>query len=329
MMKDKNIVSIIENCFHDKTVLVLGDLMIDEYITGKVSRISPEAPVPVLNFQERSLKAGGAANVAYNLNMLGCKVLVSGTAANDLGGNWLREQFILKGIDVDGILEEELRPTTMKTRYATRGQQLLRVDKEVCNCIKSSTQERILEYIKKKIDRLDGIVLSDYKKGVLEQQNFVESIIKICNTNSVIVAIDSKSRNISAFNNADFVKPNNLELEEAIGIKIVNEESLDLAGKKYLQKSGAKALIVTRGAKGISVFLPHKERRDFEAKQVQVFDVTGAGDTVISTIILSIICGIELDDAVQLANYAASIAISKLGTVAVSKDELVTRVNEK
>lgn len=328
-MEDKDIVSILENNFNSKTVLVLGDLMIDEYITGKVLRISPEAPVPVLNYQERSLKAGGAANVAYNLSALGCKVFISGTAASDVGGNWLREQLRQKGIEINGIVEEKYRPTTMKTRYATRGQQLLRVDNEVCECIESKTQDQILEYIEKNIKKLDGIVLSDYKKGVLEQQNFVKTIIEICNQNNVVVAIDSKSRNISSFKNADFVKPNNLELEEAVGIRIVDEESLNMAGKKYLKESGAKALVVTRGSKGISFFLPEKEREDFEAKKVQVFDVTGAGDTVISTIILGIICGIEFSDAIRLANYAASIAISKVGTVAVSKDELVARINEE
>ena len=319
----------IQNQFSEKKVIVIGDLMVDEYIIGKVTRISPEAPVPVLNFKEQRLEAGGASNVAHNIKTLGAEVRMVGTAANDEKGNWLRGHLINSGIRVDGIYEEKNRPTTLKTRFATKGQQLIRVDNESSHCITEDTQKKILGYLEQSITDCDAVVLSDYKKGIFNNPDFVREIIRICNENDVIIAIDSKSRNIAAFKNADFVKPNNLELEEAVGIKVETDEDLDNAGKIYLEKSQAKALIVTRGAKGISVFVHGKARMDFASRAIQVFDVTGAGDTVISTITLGLISGLSLCDAVKLANLAASVVISKIGTAAVTREELTKRIRDE
>ena len=311
-----------------KTVLVLGDLMVDEYITGSVHRISPEAPVPVLNYKERTSKAGGAANVAFNLRELGANVIVAGVAAMDNSGKWLRTFLGEKNLDCSCIVEEKGRLTTVKTRFATKGQQLFRMDQENSEEITLKTQEMLLSLISSRIEQIDGIVLSDYKKGVLNNSEFVKQIIQLANENDVLVAIDSKSRNIHAFANVDFVKPNNLELEEAVGVRIVDDTSLEKAGRIYLEKSGAKALVVTRGSKGISLFTRDKERQDFPAQSVQVFDVTGAGDTVISTIALSMICGAGIEESIQLANLAAGIVISKMGTVPVHNKELLESVND-
>ena len=230
---------------------------------------------------------------------------------------------------IEGVIEESGRPTIVKTRFATKGQQLLRMDNEITGCIVEEVQMKIIAYLKENAEQLDAVVLSDYKKGALESRTFVSEIIKICNANNILVSIDSKSRNIEVFKNADFVKPNNLELEEAVGIKITDDSSLNEAGKVYLYKSGAKCLIVTRGADGISVFLPDQKRMDFPSKAVQVYDVTGAGDTVISTITLGMVSGLCIDEAVQLANYAASVVISKVGTAPITREELVRRINEE
>ncbi len=321
-------IDLLTNKVHQKTVLVLGDLMVDEYITGSVHRISPEAPVPVLNYKDRMCKAGGAANVAFNLRELGANVIVAGVAAMDNSGVWLRDFLRGKGLDASCIIEETGRMTTVKTRFATKGQQLFRMDQENSSEINKETQDTLLELISSRIKQIDGIVLSDYKKGVLNNSEFVKEIISLANQNNVLVAIDSKSRNIQAFVNADFVKPNNLELEEAVGVKIVDDLSLEKAGRNYLEKSGAKALVVTRGSKGISLFVNGKERKDYPAQSVQVFDVTGAGDTVISTIALSMICGSSIEESIPLANLAAGIVISKLGTVPVSNSELLESVND-
>ena len=319
----------VSNDFFNKSVIVIGDLMVDEYITGKVSRISPEAPVPVLNYKESKREAGGASNVAHNLTNLGAKVSVIGIIGNDDAGVWLKEHLQEKGIKVEGIFSEKGRPTSLKTRFATKGQQLFRVDNESTCGILNSTQKKIIDYLINDLENYDAVILSDYKKGVLSSEEFVKRLIYLCNQKHVLVAVDSKSRDIEAFENADFVKPNNLELEEAVNIKITDIETLDRAGKAYLDTSKAKALIVTRGAAGISVFLPQEERQDYAAQEAQVFDVTGAGDTVISVVTLGMICGLKIGEAVKLANLAASVVVSKVGTSAITNSELLRRINEK
>lgn len=325
----ENYLEVINYHFCKKQVMVIGDLMVDEYIRGKVNRISPEAPVPVLDYKESEMIAGGASNVAHNLVSFGAKVCVMGTTNTDKPGMWLRKHFDELGIEHVGMVAETNRPTTLKVRYTTKGQQLLRVDNEHVKDINDSTKESILKYLEDKIEALDAVILSDYKKGVLLDGEFVKKIISICNKRNVLVSIDSKSRNISAFENADFVKPNNLEVEDAVGIRIVDEDTFNQAGKKYLDSSGAKALVVTRGSKGISIFERDKERNDFPAKDVRVYDVSGAGDTVISTITLGMASGLDIGDAVKLANLAAGVVITKDGTAVATIEELTKSINEE
>lgn len=313
--------------FSLKKIMVVGDLMVDEYIIGKVSRISPEAPVAVLNYKEKKIEVGGAGNVALNIKKLGAEVCMVGVASEDEKGLWLRKHLAEHGIRTEGIFAEELRPTTVKTRFATKGQQLLRMDNEDSHCIKEETQDLILTFIKERAVLYDAVIISDYKKGVFNNEEFVREIIRLCNVNNTLISIDSKSRNIEAFANADFVKPNNLELEEAVGIKIEDDVSLNKAGEAYLERSQCKTLIVTRGAKGISIFEHGKTRQDYASKAHDVFDVTGAGDTVISTITLGMTSGLSMAQSVQLANLAASVVISKVGTAVCSQQELEERIN--
>lgn len=315
--------------FVKKEILVIGDLMVDEYVVGKVNRISPEAPVPVLNYYNKTFEAGGASNVANNVHSLGGKVHVAGVAAEDYYGKWLRQYFQNLGIGTEEIIAEEGRATIVKTRFATKGQQLLRVDNEATNPIMESSENKILEYIQQKRDSLDAVILSDYKKGVLSTSAFVKRIIRICNDNHIFVAIDSKSQNIEAFRGADFVKPNNLELEEAVGMQIHDDASLQEAGERYMKRSGTNALIVTRGVKGISMFRTKGKRMDFPAEEVQVFDVTGAGDTVISTITLGMISGMTIEQAIILANLAAGVVISSIGTVPIRQEALCKCIYKK
>lgn len=326
MSNTTSLEDLINKEFKKKTVLVIGDLMVDQYITGSVSRISPEAPVPVLNYAKNKLEGGGACNVAHNLRALGCSVLIAGVVADDEAGRWLKEYLSSEGIDITCVIQELGRPTTLKTRYATKGQQLLRVDNENTDVIINKTQKKILDFIKSNAKKIDAIIMSDYKKGVLNSGHFIKNIIEICSKEKIFTAIDSKSRNISAFENIDIVKPNNIELENAVNIKIIDDETLDKAGKLYLEKSKAKTLLVTRGAKGISVFQNNKERVDYPAAEVQVYDVTGAGDTVISTVVVALLSGMVINDAVRLANVAAGIVINKIGTVAVKREELIERI---
>ncbi len=324
LYKDK-----VRNAFPRKRILVTGDLMVDEYVTGKVLRISPEAPVPVLDCKEKSMEAGGASNVAHNIKSLGAEVAVAGCVGEDRAGEWLRAHFENLGILTTGIVAEAGRMTTVKTRYATKEQQLLRIDQEDIRDITDASRQKIYDYLLKQIEKLDAVVLSDYKKGVLNDAAFVQRIIRLCKKYDVLVAVDSKSRNIAAFENADFVKPNNLELEEAAGIRIANDAALDIAGRKYLEKSGAKALIVTRGKRGISVFRGQNFREDYAAKDVAVYDVCGAGDTVLSTVSLAMVSGLPISDAVKLANLAAGIVITKWGTAVITPEELIRSIDEE
>lgn len=319
----ERIITAVKSAFGQKKILVLGDLMVDEYILGKVSRISPEAPVPVLNYRGRERSAGGASNVALNMYDMGACVAMSGVAGHDESGMWLRGFLKDSGIGTEGIIAEEGRMTTLKTRFATKGQQLLRMDLEDSSPVREETRARIMQYLSEHVGAWDAVVLSDYCKGVFDSPDFVRDIIRTCNEKNVIVTVDSKSRNIEAFENADFVKPNNLELENAVNIKINGLASLDEAGKRYLELSRAKSIIVTRGAEGISIFEAGRGRRDYASKAVQVFDVTGAGDTVISAVTLGLASGLSLDEAVVLANIAAGVVIGKRGTATVSKEELL------
>ena len=314
--------------FPKKQILVVGDLMVDEYITGHVTRISPEAPVPVLNFQEKRLEAGGASNVANNVAALGAKAALAGLAGDDAAGSWLRGYLTSHAIGTDGIMSEEGRSTIVKTRFATKGQQLLRVDQERTDSIRIRTQEAILQQIEKMQDRLHAVILSDYQKGVLADASFVRELIELCHSHGILISIDSKSRQIDAFAQADFVKPNNLELANAVGIRITHEASLERAGRAYLADSGAAALVVTRGARGVSLFRQGQKRQDFPAAEVQVFDVTGAGDTVITTITLGLVSGLTFEEAIALANLAAGRVISEVGTVPIRQEALLRSIRQ-
>ena len=327
---DSHVVSKIEEEFCKKTILVIGDLMVDQYIVGRVSRISPEAPVPILKFSNKILEVGGACNVAHNLKSLGCNVLIAGVAADDEAGTWLKNHLAGANIDTKCVIAEEGRPTTLKVRYATKGQQLLRVDYEKTDEILDETKHKILDFIAMYSDRIDGVIMSDYRKGVLNSERFIKEVVDLCRRYRIMTSIDSKSRDISAFENIDIVKPNNIELENAVNVKINDDDSLNKAGELYLARSKARILLVTKGARGISVFVKGERRADYPAAEVQVYDVTGAGDTVISTTLMAVLSGMTIGEAAKLANVAAGIVISKVGTAAVTRDELIERIrNEK
>lgn len=317
---------IIREGFSKLQILVIGDVMVDEYVTGKVSRISPEAPIPVLNYGAADRIAGGASNVAHNVAKLGSRTAMLGAVGQDAAGVWLKEHLQSRNIDTLGLLPDAGRPTTVKRRFATKNQQLLRVDVEETSPVSNALERKLLSILETYADRTDAVILSDYRKGVLASPDFVRQIIQICNQHQIVVTVDSKSPHIEAFQNADFVKPNNLELEQAVDIKIVDDASLNIAGERYLDCCGAKALIVTRGARGISVFEREKPRKDYPSNAVQVYDVTGAGDTVISTATLCMACGMSLEEAVILGNMAAEVVISKVGTVPVTAEELIKKL---
>ena len=313
--------------FPRKRILVMGDLMVDEYVVGSVSRISPEAPVAVLNFEEKKRRAGGAANVAVNLRSLGASVIACGIAGQDDCGIWLRENLGTAGIVTDGIVGEEGRPTAVKTRFTTRGQQLLRVDSEKDECILPGSQRALLDFVRGRLHAVDAVILSDYRKGLFSDPGFIASLVSLCKDAGVLVTVDSKSRKMDKFKGADIIKPNKKELEDATGIKIRDDDCLSRAGFLYLEQSGAGNLVVTRGESGISLFSRDYGREDFASHALQVFDVTGAGDTVISTVTLGVSSGLPVQDSIRLANIAAGIVVGKAGTASVTAGELAGRID--
>lgn len=326
---NERIVEVIKNEFQSKNVLVIGDLMVDRYINGKVRKISPEAPVPILDYKNKRYVAGGASNVVNNLLGLGIRVSVAGVISDDQQGKWLKDELIKKGANIDCIISDANRPTTMKTRYTAKGYQLLRVDYEDASDIDEKTKEKIYEYCLDNISDFDAILLSDYLKGVLKDEKFINKLIRLANKKGVLIAADTKTLNIDAYAEADILTPNVDEVSGAVGIKIETDEDLDRAASKYLVDSGIKTLVLTRGEKGISVYEKGKPRKDFPAKDVEVFDVSGAGDTVICTVIAGIISGLSICDAVKLANYAAGVVITKKGTAAITCTELLKSLNEE
>lgn len=329
-MNDNNkFVEVIKNGFQNKNVLVIGDLMVDRYINGKVLKISPEAPVPILDYKDTRYVAGGASNVVNNLLELGVRVSVAGVIADDQPGKWLMDELVKKGANTDCIISDANRPTTMKTRYTTKGYQLLRVDHEDTSDIDEKTKEKIYEYCSANISGYDAIVLSDYLKGVLKDKEFINKLICLANKNRVFIAVDTKTLDIDAYAEADVLTPNVDEVSGAVGIKIETDEDLDKAASKYLADSGIKMLVLTRGERGISVYEKEGTRKDFPAKDVEVFDVSGAGDTVLSTITAGMISGLSIYEAVRLANYAAGVVITKKGTAAITSLELLKSLNEE
>ncbi len=324
--KDK-LLAAVHDFFPRKKVLVIGDLMVDEYVTGSVSRISPEAPVAILNFEEKKRRSGGAANVAVNLRSFGASVITCGIAGKDACGTWLRENLENYGIITDGIFAEEGRPTAVKTRFTTKGQQLLRVDEERDDCILPRSQDALLGFVRNHLHDLDAVILSDYRKGVFSNLDFIASLIASCKDAGMLVTVDSKSRNMRKFKGANIIKPNKKELEDATGIKAKDEASLSRAGFLYLEQSETEKLVVTKGENGISLFTKEHGREDFASHALQVFDVTGAGDTVISTVTLGVCSELSIQESIRLANLSAGIVVGKVGTASVTAGELADRIN--
>jgi len=307
-------------------ILVVGDIMLDRFIWGKVSRISPEAPVPVVVVDHEDYLLGGAANVVNNIHFIGGKVSLCGVVGDDEFGHKIVSVLKRIGIGTDGIFIEPERQTTVKTRIFAHTQQVVRIDRETTDHLKTGTLRNLSEFLKKKMEGVDGIILSDYGKGLLTKE-LVRGMIRRAQELKKIVLVDPKPRNFSFYREATIVTPNTKEASEGSGIPISDESSLKKAGRKLLKRLKCQALVVTRGEEGMAIFEPHHE---FFVHTVakEVYDVTGAGDTVIGTIALALATGANVIDAVRLANFAAGIVVEKKGTATVHREELMKAIQE-
>jgi len=314
------VLGLLEGGFGRRKVLVVGDVMLDRYILGEVDRISPEAPVPVLRHAQRYERAGGAANVAMNLAGLGCQTLLAGFWGEDAEKAELSEILAKAKVDIAGVVTTAL-PTVSKTRIVGRGQQLLRLDIESQERPSTAESSALQGRVMKLVGSVDAVVLSDYAKGVLTAE-LCEAVVRAARTAGVPVLVDPKTPEFSKYSGATIVCPNLSELSAATGVAAYELDALLAAGEEQRKEHELKYLCVTMSEKGIRL-LSDEGTFHSAAKAREVFDVSGAGDTVIATLAAALAAKLEVKTAVELANLAAGIVVGKVGTVPMAVHELV------
>jgi D-beta-D-heptose 7-phosphate kinase/D-beta-D-heptose 1-phosphate adenosyltransferase len=303
-------------------VLVAGDCMVDAYVTGAATRISPEAPVPVVEVRERRMVVGGAANVAANARGMGGMVTLAGVTGADESGAWLRAELEKLEIGVEALVEDDSRVTTTKTRVTASGQQIVRFDEESRLALSARIAAQLLRKCERVIDEADAIVISDYAKGVAPEA-FCHWVIERAARRGVPVVVDPKSLDLSRYKGARIVTPNLKETAAAAGEPIRTADGLARAAAILLEKIAPSALLVTRGSEGMSLFEPSRKEVHLPVIASEVADVTGAGDTVVATLALALGAGFELREAAAMANIAAGVAVGHHGTWAVRREELI------
>jgi len=319
--KLKNVIS----NFKDKKILVVGDLILDEFIWGKVSRISPEAPVPVVWVRDESFMPGGASNVANNINSLGGKAYIVGVVGNDERAGILKGELEHRGVNVDGILSDSQRPTILKTRVIAHQQQVVRIDKEKIDPLKDNTIKKVAGYVESVIDEMDGLIVEDYGKGLITPK-LLDKIIPLARKKRKIVAVDPKEEHFSYYKGATLLTPNNAEASKAVGFEIKDKQTLKKAGFELLKKFKARIVLITLGEDGMMVFEEGKTPKKIETIAQEVFDVSGAGDTVVSTYTLALLSGASSIQAAHIANCAAGIVVGKVGIAVVTVNEVIERI---
>ncbi len=312
--------------FRDKKILVLGDVMLDRFVWGSVSRISPEAPVPVVEIRKETTCLGGAANVAFNVKDLGGVPLPLSVVGDDAEGQQLRARFRELRVSAGGIVPVKERSTSVKTRIIAHHQQICRTDREETSPLPTEVQRKILEWFRAHIDGVDAVVVSDYAKGLVSPR-LLKHVLPAARSAQKIVCVDPKVRDFDVYRPATVITPNLAEAEHAAGMKIVDRKSLLRAGKMILRQTGIPYLLITRGEHGMTLFERHANATDIPTVAREVYDVTGAGDTVLSVLCLGLVSGLSMLQAAILANIAAGVVVAKLGTASVSPDELIEAIH--
>jgi len=311
--------------FDGKRIAVIGDMMLDGYFWGDVKRISPEAPVPVLEVEDEFFRFGGAANVALNILTLGGIPVPVGVIGNDTYGGIFSSLLKEKNIESEGIIIDNDRPTTTKTRVIANNQHVVRIDKESKAYINHKIESKILAHIENLLNKLDGIILQDYNKGILTP-SLISNIISIANKKNILVTVDPKFDNFFEYKNVTVFKPNRKETETVLGIRIKSDKDISSAGRNLLNKLNSKYVLLTLGEGGIAVFEDGDKERRMPTKAIKVADVSGAGDTVISTLTIGLAAGADIYEACFLANYAAGIVCGEVGIVPIEKEILFKTV---
>ncbi|MBF0472947.1 MAG: D-glycero-beta-D-manno-heptose-7-phosphate kinase [Nitrospirae bacterium] len=306
--------------FSDKHILVIGDMMLDHFIWGDVSRISPEAPVPVVDVKSESFLVGGAGNVAHNIVSLGAKATVVGIIGDDQSAKELLRIFKEKNINTEGLFIDD-RPTTVKTRVIANHQQVVRFDREGREYLDNSLFNKISKYIAANINSYDAIIVSDYKKGVVDRR-LIKLLVRLSQPKGHFIAVDPKVGHFPFYKGVSLITPNKKEAALGSNIDITDKDSLESAGQRLKKTLQCKAVLITTGESGMSLFTDESIDHIPTMARV-VYDVTGAGDTVISVFTLSYISGAVMHQAAHISNHAAGIVVGKLGTATVTIDDIL------
>jgi len=307
--------------FKDQRFLVVGDLILDEYTWGEVERISPEAPVPVVAVRSKTYRLGGAGNVARNVAALGGVPVTTGFLGQDMPGKKFIRKVRESRMPLDGIVKVAGRPTTVKERILAQDQQILRMDREVTEWITTEQVNLLLERIRSLLDSATGVIISDYGKGLLTP-DLLRELIRMAAERGVIVTVDPKESHFDLYRGAGLVTPNQKEAEKALGRRFRDEDDLVSGGVELRSRIGCRALLITRGPQGMSLFLENGRVFHNPTRARQVYDVTGAGDTVIAAATLALASGASYKEAATIANHAAGVVVGKFGTATATPVEI-------
>jgi len=309
------------DAFTGRRVVVIGDLMVDEFVRGDVARISPEAPVPILEVIGRSSTPGGAANAAMNVASLGGAPRLVGVVGKDDGAALLARLVTAAGIDASGLVPDPSRPTTQKTRIVARHQQVVRIDQESRAKLDPAITAALAAAARAAMADADACIISDYGKGVVSPE-LVAAVVDAARARRVPVVVDPKRKDFAAYRGATVVTPNLQELEVAVGAPCQTTDEVVAAGSRLVEQLGGGAVLVTRGAAGMTLLEPGKAPVHTHARARAVFDVTGAGDTVVGTLALARASGMPMAQGSEIASVAAGLVVSKVGTATVDMHEL-------
>jgi D-beta-D-heptose 7-phosphate kinase/D-beta-D-heptose 1-phosphate adenosyltransferase len=312
--------------FLKTTILVVGDIILDEYIWGDVNRISPEAPVPVVEVREETKMLGGAANVISNIASLGGKAVLCGITGGDETAKEIEERIRRLGSTTGGILTESDRVTSIKTRVVAQNQQVVRYDRESRKDIRPDTAKRLLKFVDRSSEKVDGVIVSDYGKGVVSG-SLMKGLRSVLRKRGVAFAVDPKTGNFQYYRGVDVITPNHFEAGAFCGFRIHDEKTLVKAGRQMLKELNCRSVLITQGKDGMTLFENGGEISHIPTVARKVFDVTGAGDTVVSTFCLGLASGMDLKSAAIISNIAAGIVVGEVGTSTVSAEELKKNIH--
>lgn len=311
------------------SVLIVGDIMLDEYLYGTVQRVSPEAPVPIVNLESKRQIAGGAANVAMNVAGLGARPYLIGLVGSDIKGVELKE-VLSKEIPVDGIISSEQRRTTIKTRVIAHHQQIVRIDQEDAISVTGEEINKLWNYLEKILDDVQIIVISDYDKGITNGK-LLARLIKYGRSNGLPIIVDPKGKNFQKYKGATLITPNKSEFLAVSKLRKTESLEKDLyqsAAKSLIKKLQLEALLVTLGEHGMCLYQKNKVPDYHQASARRVYDVTGAGDTVVATLSTLLGAGYPIEEATEVANFAAGMVVEEVGTTSITIERLIEELDK-